>query len=437
MLIDPALAQEAAAASAPKVTVNKADDAWMMVASLLVLMMTVPGLALFYGGMVRPKNMLSIITQVLAIQAIVCVVWFLWGYSFAFTEIPKDSSLAFLAPFVGGAQKLFLSGVSAESLADTFTDGVKIHELVFVCFQMTFAAITTALVIGGFAERMKFSAVVLFAVIWPTFIYFPIAHMVWGSGGFLLDLGALDFAGGTVVHINAGIAGFVGALLLGKRIGFKKEPMPPHSLAFTMVGASLLWVGWFGFNAGSALEANGSAVLAMANTFVATAAAGVSWMLVEWLIKGKPSLLGLASGVVAGLVAVTPAAGSAGPMGELILGLIAGAGCFFFCTSVKSAFGYDDTLDVFGVHAVGGMIGAIGTGIVHSPALGGQGGADFNMMAQVFIQIEAVVLTIIWSGVGSFIVYMIIGSLVGLRVSEETEREGLDIAEHGERAYNM
>ncbi|MEJ2124002.1 MAG: ammonium transporter, partial [Alphaproteobacteria bacterium] len=289
----------------------------------------------------------------------------------------------------------------------------------------------------GIAERMKFSAVVLFAVIWPTFIYFPIAHMVWGSGGFLLDLGALDFAGGTVVHINAGIAGFVGALLLGKRIGFKKEPMPPHSLAFTMVGASLLWVGWFGFNAGSALEANGSAVLAMANTFVATAAAGVSWMLVEWLIKGKPSLLGLASGVVAGLVAVTPAAGSAGPLGALILGLNSGAGLFFFCTSVKSAFGYDDTLDVFGVHAVGGMIGAIGTGIVHSPALGGQGGADFNMMAQVFIQIEAVVLTIIWSGVGSFIVYMIIGSLVGLRVSEETEREGLDIAEHGERAYNM
>jgi Amt family ammonium transporter len=436
MLVDPALAQEAAAA-APKATVNKADDAWMMVASLLVLMMTVPGLALFYGGMVRPKNMLSIITQVLAIQAIVCVIWFLWGYSLAFTVIPEDSVLAFLSPFVGGVEKLFLSGVTAESLADTFTDGVKIHELVFVCFQMTFAAITTALVIGGFAERMKFAAVVLFAVIWPTLVYFPIAHMVWGTGGFLLDLGALDFAGGTVVHINAGIAGFVGALLLGKRIGFKKEPMPPHSLAFTMVGASLLWVGWFGFNAGSALEANGSAVLAMANTFVATAAAGVSWMLVEWLLKGKPSLLGLASGVVAGLVAVTPAAGSAGPMGALILGLIAGAGCFFFCTSVKSAFGYDDTLDVFGVHAIGGLIGAIGTGIVHSPALGGQGGADFSMISQVVIQIEAVLLTIVWSGLGSFVVYMVIKALVGLRVSEETEREGLDIAEHGERAYNM
>lgn len=432
ILVDPALAQEAAAAEAPKVTVNKADDAWMMVSSLLVLMMTVPGLALFYGGMVRPKNMLSIITQVLAIQAIVCVVWFLWGYSLAFTDGP-----GFLAPFVGGGSKLFLNGVTAESLADTFTDGVKIHELVFICFQMTFAAITTALVIGGFAERMKFSAVVLFALIWPTLVYFPIAHMVWYGQGFLFNLGALDFAGGTVVHINAGIAGFVGALLLGKRIGFKKESMPPHSLAFTMVGASLLWVGWFGFNAGSSLEANGTAVLAMANTFVATAAAGVSWMLVEWLLKGKPSLLGLASGVVAGLVAVTPAAGSAGPMGALILGLVAGAGCFFFCTSVKSAFGYDDTLDVFGVHAIGGMIGAIGTGIVHSPALGGQGGVDFNMMSQVIIQIEAVLLTIAWSGVGSFVVYMVIKALVGLRVSEETEREGLDIAEHGERAYNM
>ncbi len=429
LLIDPALAQEAA----PTPTVAKADDAWMMVSSLLVLMMTVPGLALFYGGMVRPKNMLSIITQVLAIQSIVCVVWFLWGYSLAFTDGP-----GFLAPFVGGLDKLFLKGITHESLADTFTANVKIHELVFVCFQMTFAAITTALVIGGFAERMKFSAVVLFAILWPTLVYFPVAHMVWYGSGLLFKLGAYDFAGGTVVHINAGIAGFVGALLIGKRIGYKKEAMPPHSLAFTMVGASLLWVGWFGFNAGSALEANGTAVLAMANTFVATAAAGVSWMLVEWLQKGKPSLLGLASGVVAGLVAVTPAAGFAGPMGALILGLIAGAVCFFFCTAVKGAFGYDDTLDVFGVHAIGGTIGAIGTGIVASAALGGVPGDGYVMASQVIIQIQAVLLTIVWSGIGSLVVYMIVSVLVGgLRVSAETEREGLDIVEHGERAYNL
>jgi ammonium transporter, Amt family len=440
LLIDPALAQQAApaaAAPAPALVVNKADDAWMMVSSLLVLLMTVPGLALFYGGMVRPKNMLSIITQVLAIQAIVCVVWFLWGYTLSFTE-----GVGPMASIVGGFEKLFLKGITAESISATFSKGVGIHELIFVCFQMTFAAITTALVIGGFAERMKFAAIVLFAILWPTLIYFPIAHMVWyastgGTSGLMAGWGTLDFAGGTVVHINAGIAGFVGALLLGKRIGYKKEPMPPHSLTLTMVGASLLWVGWFGFNAGSALEANGTAALAMANTFVATATAGVSWMLVEWLLKGKPSLLGLASGVVAGLVAVTPAAGYASPMGALILGLIAGAACFFFCTAVKGAFGYDDTLDVFGVHAVGGMIGAIGTGIVNSPALGGMGAADYNAVAQVITQTKAVLVTIAWSGIGSLIVYMIISVLVGLRVSQEAEREGLDITEHGERAYNM
>jgi ammonium transporter, Amt family len=451
--------------TAPTLTAAKADDVWMLVSTCLVLLMTVPGLALFYGGMVRTKNMLSIITQVLAILCIVCVVWFLWGYSIAFTEGSGAT-----AAFFGGFSKLFLSGVTVESLVESFTVGAGIHELVFICFQMTFAAITTALAIGGFAERTKFSAVVLFAILWPTLVYFPMAHMVWfwpgpsgiatgastETAGFIWQMGALDFAGGTVVHINAGIAGFVGALLLGRRVGFGREPMPPHSLTLTMVGVGLLWVGWFGFNAGSNLEANGYAGLAMANTFIATAGAGLGWMFIEWLFKGKPSLLGLASGVVAGLVAVTPAAGFAGPMGALCLGMVAGVVCFFFCTAIKSALGYDDTLDVFGVHAVGGMIGAIGTGIVADPALGGAGIVDYtkcevangvvgttcasttyDLAAQVFIQVKAVLTTVVWSGVGSLIVFLIIGVLVGLRVTQETEREGLDIVDHGERAYNL
>lgn len=450
---------------APELSFNKADDAWMMISTALVLLMTVPGLALFYGGMVRGKNMLSMITQVLAILCIVCVVWFLWGYSLAFTE-----GSGFLAPFIGGLSKAFLSGVTISGKVETFSLGVGIHELVFICFQMTFCAITTALAIGGFAERTKFSAIVLFAILWPTLVYAPIAHMVWfwpgpsgiatgvstETAGFAWQLGALDFAGGTVVHISAGIAGFVGALLLGRRIGFGKEPMPPHSLTLTMVGVGLLWTGWFGFNAGSNLEANEYAVLAMANTFIATAAAGLSWMFAEWLVKGKPSLLGLASGIVAGLVAVTPASGFGGPMGTLVLGLAAGVVCFFFCTAVKSALGYDDTLDVFGIHAIAGILGALATGIVVDPALGGAGivdyskcevangaftgvcGAlDYNMVSQVIIQAKAVLVTIAWSGLGSLVVYIIIGVLVGLRVSEETEREGLDIASHGERAYNQ
>jgi Amt family ammonium transporter len=465
LLTGAALAQTPPAATAPTLTANKADDAWMLVSTILVLMMIVPGLALFYGGMVRTKNMLSMITQVLAILCIVCVVYFLWGYSLAFTE-----GSGVLAPFVGGFGKLFLSGITVESLVESFTVGVGIHELIFVCFQMTFAAITTALAVGGFAERAKFSAIVLFAILWPTLVYFPMAHMVWfwpgpsgiatgastETAGFIWQMGALDFAGGTVVHINAGIAGFVGAILLGRRVGFGREPMPPHSLTLTLVGVGLLWVGWFGFNAGSNLEANGYAGLAMANTFVATAAAGMSWMFTEWLFKGKPSLLGLASGVVAGLVAVTPAAGFAGPMGALCLGLVVGVVCFFFCTAVKSALGYDDTLDVFGVHAVGGIVGAIGTGIVADPALGGAGivdytkceiangvftatcgAADYNVVSQVIIQAKGVLTTLVWSGVGSFVVFMIIAVLVGLRVTEETEREGLDIVDHGERAYNM
>jgi Amt family ammonium transporter len=468
-MIEPSWAEEAAKAAvkAPDLVVNKADDGWMMVSSLLVLLMTVPGLALFYGGMVRTKNMLSMLTQVFAIQCIVCVLWFVYGYSLAFTEGSGATS-----PFIGGFSRLFMQGIDPKSPAATFSVGVGLDELVYVCFQMTFAAITTALAIGGFAERMKFSAVCLFAVLWCTIVYIPIAHSVWfnpgpndlataneaalAKSGYGFQLGALDFAGGTVVHINAGIAGFVGALLLGRRIGYGKEAMPPHSLTLTMVGASLLWVGWFGFNAGSNLESNAGAVLAMANTFVATAAAGLSWLLVEWLFKGKPSLLGLASGVVAGLVAVTPASGYAGPMGALVLGLAAGAICFFFCTAVKSALGYDDTLDVFGVHAIGGTIGAIGTGIVAAPFYGGAGVvdytkcvikdgivtadcpiADYDMMAQVIIQAKNAAITIGWSAVGSLLVYLIISVLVGLRVSEEKEREGLDISEHGERAYNM
>jgi Amt family ammonium transporter len=451
--------------TAPKLAADKADDTWMLISTCLVLLMTVPGLALFYGGMVRTKNMLSMITQVLMILCVVCVVWFLWGYSMAFTE-----GSGVTAPFFGGFSKLFLAGVTVESLVESFTVGVGIHELVFICFQMTFAAITTALAIGGFAERTKFSAVVLFAILWPTLVYFPIAHMVWfwpgpsgiatgvstETAGFAWQMGALDFAGGTVVHINAGIAGFVGALLLGRRIGFGREPMPPHSLTLTLVGVGLLWTGWFGFNAGSNLEANGYTTLAMANTFIATAGAGLSWMFTEWLFKGKPSLLGLASGVVAGLVAVTPAAGFAGPMGALCLGLVVGAICFFFCTAVKSAFGYDDTLDVFGVHAVGGITGAIGTGIVADPALGGAGVVDYtkcevangvvtstcasttyDLIAQVFIQAKAVLTTVVWSGVGSLVVFLIIAVLVGLRATEEAEREGLDIVDHGERAYNL
>ncbi len=467
LLADPSLAQNAQGAKAPDLVVNKADDGWMMVSSLLVLLMTVPGLALFYGGMVRTKNMLSTLTQVFAIQCIVCVLWFVYGYSLAFTE-----GSGFLSPFLGGVSRLFMHGIDPKAPASTFSVGVGLDELVYVCFQMTFAAITTALAIGGFAERMKFSAIVLFAVLWCTIVYIPIAHSVWfnpgpndlatgnaaalAKSGYAFQLGALDFAGGTVVHINAGIAGFVGALLLGRRIGFGREPMPPHSLTLTMVGASLLWVGWFGFNAGSNLEANAGAVLAMANTFVATAAAGLSWLLVEWLFKGKPSLLGLASGVVAGLVAVTPASGYAGPMGALILGLAAGAVCFFFCTAVKSALKYDDTLDVFGVHAIGGMLGALGTAIVAAPIYGGAGVVDYtkcvvkdgvvtsdcpigdyDMMAQLIIQFKTVAMTIAWSAIGSLAVYFIISLIVGLRVSEETEREGLDIAEHGERAYNM
>ncbi|CAM5774215.1 ammonium transporter [Bosea minatitlanensis] len=420
-------APAAAAAALP----NKGDTAWMLVSSLLVLFMTLPGLALFYGGLARSKNMLSVMSQITATAIVMCLIWVVYGYSLAFT------SGGSLTSFVGSFSKAFLAGVSTDSTSDTFTKGVVIPEYVFICFQMTFAMITPALIVGGLVERMKFSALVLFVVLWGSFVYFPIAHMVWFSEGYLFTLGALDFAGGTVVHINAGIAALVGALVLGKRIGYGKELMTPHSLTMTFIGTAVLWVGWFGFNAGSNLEATAGAALAMINTFVATAGAGAGWLVIEWVVKGKPSLLGMLSGIVAGLVAVTPAAGLVGPMGAIVLGIVAGIVCFFFCTTVKNALGYDDSLDVFGVHGIGGIIGSIGTGIFVAPALGGVGVADYAMGAQVWKQFVAVVVAVLWSGVGSFILYKIVDVVIGLRVTSDQEREGLDIAEHGERAYNI
>ncbi|MGX1744384.1 ammonium transporter [Bosea sp. NPDC055353] len=422
-----ALAQAPAAAAVP----NKGDTAWMLVSTLLVLFMTLPGLALFYGGLARSKNMLSVMSQVTATAAVMCIVWVVYGYSLAFTGGGS------LTSFIGSFSKAFLAGVTNETTSDTFTKGVVIPEYVFICFQMTFAMITPALIVGGFVERMKFSALLLFVVLWATFVYFPMAHMVWFSEGYLFTLGALDFAGGTVVHINAGIAALVGALVIGKRIGYGKELMSPHSLTMTFIGTAVLWVGWFGFNAGSNLEATAGAALAMINTFTATAAAALGWLFIEWIVKGKPSLLGMLSGIVAGLVAVTPAAGLVGPMGAIVLGAVAGVVCFFFCTTVKNALGYDDSLDVFGVHGVGGIIGSIGTGIFVAPALGGVGVADYAMGAQVWKQFVAVVVAVVWCGVGSLVLFKIIDAVVGLRVTSDQEREGLDIAEHGERAYNM
>ncbi|MBA4791656.1 MAG: ammonium transporter [Rhizobiales bacterium] len=456
------------AAAAP--VINKGDTTWMLVSACLVLMMSVPGLALFYGGLVRSKNMLSVLMQVFYSVAIVGIIWVLYGYSLAFTGG---------SDFIGGFAKAFLKGVTPESAGGTFSVGVAIPELAFVAFQMTFAMITPALIFGAFAERVKFSAIVLFVPLWVTFIYFPMAHMVWywagpdavdaaakalaaaadgaakttaqealdavlADAGLIYKFGALDFAGGTVVHINAGIAALVGCIIIGKRTGYGKEALSPHSLTLTLVGAGMLWVGWFGFNAGSNLEANGLTALAMMNTFLATCGAALSWMIIEWLAKGKPSMLGVVSGAVAGLVAVTPMAGFAGIMGALVSGLIVGVLCFFFCTTVKNAFGYDDSLDVFGVHGVGGIFGAIATGIVVSPALGGTGVfdyttgavADYNMATQVIAQLKGVGVTILLSGIGSAIIFFIVNAVVGLRVSVEKEREGLDITEHGERAYH-
>jgi len=410
---------------------NKGDTTWMMLSTLLVILMIVPGLALFYGGLVRAKNMLSVLSQVFGIFALVSILWIIYGYSLAFGD---GGSLNWM---IGNMSKLFLMGVTTDSTAATFTEGVVIPELTFVAFQLTFAAITTALIIGGFAERIKFSALLVFSALWFTFSYLPIAHMVWAAGGYMFEKGALDFAGGTVVHINAGIAALVGAIVIGKRIGYGKEPMAPHNLPMTMIGAALLWVGWFGFNAGSNLEATGGAALALLNTIVATAAAGMSWMLAEWLLRGKPSLLGIVSGVVAGLVAITPAAGLVGPMGAIVLGLVVGPICLWAVSSLKKTLGYDDSLDVFGIHAVGGIIGAIGTGIFVSPALGGVGVAGYTMGGQVVTQATGVLVTIVWSGGVSFVLFKLVDMVMGLRVSEEAEREGLDTSTHGERAYSV
>ncbi|MGN6375832.1 MAG: ammonium transporter [Sphingomonas sp.] len=423
---DAALQAPAAAASAP--TVDKGDTAWMMTSTLLVLMMIVPGLALFYGGLARTKNMLSVMTQVGAVGCLAMLIWVMWGYTEAF----GDGGNAVIASF----GKAFLHGVDSTTTAATFTKGVAIPEYVFICFQMTFAAITVALVLGSVVERIKFSAVMVFAAVWLTIVYFPVAHMVWGGNGFFFSRGALDFAGGTVVHINSGVSARVACLMLGKRIGYPTERMAPHSLTMTGIGTGLLWVGWFGFNAGSALEANGSAGLAMINTFVATASAGLFWMLAERLAGHKGSALGFCSGIVAGLVAVTPAAGNSGPFGAIVLGAIAAFVCYFAVTVLKPKLGYDDALDTFGVHGIGGMIGAIGTGVVYSSALGGPSAAGWSMGHQVVIQLFTVAVTIVWAAIGTVISIFIAKLVTGLRVSPEVEREGLDLGEHGERAYN-
>lgn len=420
----------AAPAAAAKAVVDKGDTAWMLTSTVLVLAMTIPGLALFYGGLVRAKNMLSVLVQVAVIAAIGMITWAFWGYSLSFTDGGGMSA------FIGDASKMFLKGVTPDTTSATFSSGFNIPEYVFVAFQMTFAAITPGLVVGATAERMKFGAVVMFAILWPLLSYYPIAHMVWEAKGMLFQWGTLDFAGGTVVHINAGIAALVGCLILGPRSGYKNEPTPPHSLTLTYVGAGLLWVGWFGFNAGSNLEATGTAALVMMNTFLATAAAGLSWAGFEWIINKRPSVLGFASGMVAGLVAVTPACGVASPVGSILLGLIVSPICLFFVAKVKHAFKYDDSLDAFGVHGIGGMVGAIATGILASSALGGIPPKGYEMGAQVFTQLKAVLFSIVWSGVASTIVFSIIKFTIGLRPSEDAEEEGLDIVEHGERAYN-
>ena len=456
----PADAAAPAALSAP--VPNKGDTAWMMVSTILVILMVVPGLALFYGGLVRSKNMLSVLMQVMVTFSLVVVLWFIYGYSLAFTEGNA---------FIGGFDRLFMKGIwdnaaGTFASAATFSKGVVIPEIIFAAFQATFAGITCCLIVGAFAERIKFSAVLLFTVIWFTFSYAPMAHMVWfwmgpdaytsaevvdamtSKAGYIWQSGALDFAGGTVVHINAAVAGLVGAFMVGKRIGYGKEAMAPHSLTLTMVGASLLWVGWFGFNAGSALEANGFAALAFINTLGATAAAVLAWCLGEALMRGKASMLGAASGAVAGLVAITPAAGNVGIGGGLVIGFIAGFACLWGVHGLKKILGADDSLDVFGVHGVGGIVGALLTGVFNSPALGGPGfvadwvtatgiaAADYSIVSQVWIQAKAVLITVVWSGVVSFIAYKVVDLTIGLRVSEEDEREGLDITSHGETAYN-
>jgi ammonium transporter, Amt family len=425
-LAAPAFAQEAAEAATT--TMDKGDTTFMLVSTILVLLMILPGLALFYGGLVRTKNMLSVLIQCTLITAMVMVIWVLYGYSFAFGG--SESA------FWGGTSKMFLAGVTPASEAATFSDGVMIPEYIFIAFQMTFACITPALIVGAFAERIRFSAVMLFVALWVTLVYFPVAHMVWDANGLLFKMGALDFAGGTVVHINAGIAGLIGAIMVGKRAGFGRDMMAPHSMTLTMVGAALLWFGWFGFNAGSNLEANGGAALAMINTFTATAGAILAWTAIETLHRGKASLLGAVSGMIAGLVAVTPAAGFAGPVGAIVLGAVASGVCYYFVAVVKNKFGYDDTADVFGIHGVGGIVGALGTAIVNMPGLGGAGGEDYAVGSQFVIQASAVGITILWCGILSFVLFKIVDMTLGLRVSVEDERQGLDLASHGEAAYH-
>lgn len=447
-------AQEAA----PAPTFEKGDIAWMMTSTLLVLFMVLPGLALFYGGMVRSKNVLSLGMQIFVTFCLISILWAIYGYSLAFTAGNE---------FIGGFDRLFLKGMLDEAgnlvAAATFSKGVYIPEYLFAAFQMTFAALTPCLIVGAFAERMKFSAVLLFMVLWFTFAYLPIAHMVWfwagpdayttaeaaaeagAMAGFLFQHGALDFAGGTVVHINAGIAGLVGCIMLGKRKGFGNQSLAPHNVPFTMIGAALLWVGWFGFNVGSNLEANAFASQVFINTFLATAAAVLAWTFGEWVLRGKPTMLGAASGAIAGLVAITPACGWVGPMGAIIIGLIGGFICMLAVLKLKAALGYDDSLDVFGVHCVGGIIGAILTGVFNSPDLGGTGIYDYvtgtwgyaGMGTQVWAQTKGVLITILWSGVVSFIAFKLVDIIIGLRVTEEVETEGLDTAEHGERGYHM
>jgi Amt family ammonium transporter len=457
--------EEAAAIEAPTPTVDKADTAWMMVSTVLVLIMIIPGLALFYSGLVRTKNALSVLMQVSTVTVIGMIMWALVGYSLSFTTGPS----AFLDQFIGGTARFFLMDHAdgsdlADNMVATFSTGIYLPELVFVVFQMTFACITAALVLGGLAERVKFIGVVLFAILWPVLVYYPMAHMVWWwpgpdlvainptvvpVGGFIWNFGALDFAGGTVVHINSGIAALMGAIVLGKRTGYKKEPMPPHSLMMVLIGTGLLWFGWFGFNAGSNLESNYYAVLAMANTFLATAAGGLSWALFEQITKGKASLLGMCSGIVAGLVAITPAAGFAGPMGAIILGLAVSPVCLLFCSAVKNMLGYDDALDVFGIHCVGGIIGALATGLLVNPDWGGAGIVDYTTCAadgdvlasytplgQFINQGKGVLTTLVWSGVGSLVIFLVLRVLGLLRVSKESEEEGLDRAAHGEAAYH-
>jgi len=447
-------ATPAAATATPAPVPNKGDNAWLMVSTALVILMSIPGLALFYGGLVRSKNMLSVLMQVFVTFSVISVLWAVYGYSVAFSEGNA---------FFGSLDKLFLKGITPDSVAATFSKGIVVSEFIYVAFQGAFAAITCGLIVGAFAERIRFSAVLLFMVLWFTFSYLPITHMVWywagpdgyvsteaadklnATAGFMFQKGALDFAGGTVVHINAAIAGLVGAYLLGKRVGYGRDSMAPHSLTMTMIGASLLWFGWFGFNAGSALEANGTAALAFVNTWLATAMAASSWMIAEWLIKGKPSMLGAASGAVAGLVAITPAAGFVGVVGALAIGLAAGVVCLWGVNGLKKLLGADDSLDVFGVHGVGGTLGALLTGVFAAPSLGGTGIYDYvtnkvadnySIMDQLVVQATGVGVTLVWSGIVAFVCYKIVDIFIGLRVPEDEEREGLDITSHGESAYH-